>query len=390
LKIKNTLYMTLILLITSFATVQTAVAQIPCGPTPVPSPSLVVNWPQFHFDAAHSGCNPYESILSPDTVGNLVLKWQYTTGGAVESPPAVANGVVYVGSDDDYLYALNASTGALIWKYYAHYSAEYAPAVANGVVYAFTAGAVVALNANTGALIWQEHTTGGYGSGITVLNGTLYVACGRNAYALDAGTGNLIWQSQDIGVVDNSQPAVANGKVYVGSEDGGLYALNASTGAVLWVAPLGQVNSSPAVANDMVFVSAGPVFALNADTGTIIWSYSILGIYCGNFRACGPSVANGLVYALDGGAGFYALNANTGGVVFDDLLYGGSSPAIANGVAYIGDGGGGINAVNASTGAFLWQYQTTFAVVSSPAVANGMMYVGSNDGHLYAFHLPGH
>ena len=45
------------------------------------------------------------------------LLWKYTTGYHVFSSPAVANGVVYVGSADNNLYALNASTGALLWKY---------------------------------------------------------------------------------------------------------------------------------------------------------------------------------------------------------------------------------------------------------------------------------
>jgi outer membrane protein assembly factor BamB len=40
-----------------------------------------------------------------------------TTGFFVESSPAVANGVVYVGSDDDNVYALNARTGAKLWSY---------------------------------------------------------------------------------------------------------------------------------------------------------------------------------------------------------------------------------------------------------------------------------
>ena len=43
--------------------------------------------------------------------------WSYTTGELVDSSPAVANGVVYVGSYDHNVYALNASTGALLWSY---------------------------------------------------------------------------------------------------------------------------------------------------------------------------------------------------------------------------------------------------------------------------------
>ena len=52
-------------------------------------------------------------------------------------------------------------------------------------------------------------------------------------YALNAGTGALLWKyATEDGVY--SSPAVANGVVYVGSDDDNLYALNASTGALLW------------------------------------------------------------------------------------------------------------------------------------------------------------
>ena len=74
-------------------------------------------------------------ILSPATVGNLVLKWNYLPGSGTESSPAVANGVVYIGADDRNLYALNASTGALLWKYMTGNAVYSSPAVANGVVY---------------------------------------------------------------------------------------------------------------------------------------------------------------------------------------------------------------------------------------------------------------
>jgi outer membrane protein assembly factor BamB len=58
--------------------------------------------------------NPCEKVLNVKNVGSLQKLWSYTTGGEVNSSPAVANGVVYVGSEypDHKLYALNASTGA--------------------------------------------------------------------------------------------------------------------------------------------------------------------------------------------------------------------------------------------------------------------------------------
>jgi len=54
-------------------------------------------------------------------------------GGLVNSSPVMANGVVYVGSYDGNVYALNARTGALLWKYTTGGAVESSPAVANGV-----------------------------------------------------------------------------------------------------------------------------------------------------------------------------------------------------------------------------------------------------------------
>ena len=91
-------------------------------------------WAEFHRHDM-TRWNPCEKVLNVKNVGKLGLKWSYATGG-VDSSPAVANGVVYVGSYDHNGYALNARTGAKLWSYttgneIVHSSA----AVANGVVY---------------------------------------------------------------------------------------------------------------------------------------------------------------------------------------------------------------------------------------------------------------
>jgi outer membrane protein assembly factor BamB len=69
------------------------------------------NWDQFHFSANHEGVNPYENVLSPATVTGLDVNWIFATGNLVSSP-AVVNGLVYITSYDDSVYAVNASTGA--------------------------------------------------------------------------------------------------------------------------------------------------------------------------------------------------------------------------------------------------------------------------------------
>ena len=50
--------------------------------------------------------------------------WNFSTGAKIWSSPAVANNIVYIGSDDHDIYALNAQTGAQVWKFTTTVKAE--------------------------------------------------------------------------------------------------------------------------------------------------------------------------------------------------------------------------------------------------------------------------
>jgi hypothetical protein len=145
-----------------------------------------------------------------------------------------------------------------------------------------------------------------------------------------------------------SSPAVADGVVYVGSDDYNVYALNATTGTKIWNYPTGStMYSSPAVADGVVYVGSDDynVYALNATTGTKIWNYP------------------------------------TGSTMY-------SSPAVADGVVYVGSDDYNVYALNATTGTKIWNYPTGSYVYSSPAVADGKVYVGSDNGKVYCFGPP--
>ena len=78
-------------------------------------------------------------------------------------------------------------------------------------------------------------------------NGIVFIGSTNSTlYALDASTGTLLWSVLTGGAV-NSTPVVADGVVYVGSADGSLYALDARSGDILWTGPTGGEVSSPAV-----------------------------------------------------------------------------------------------------------------------------------------------
>src|SRR6266566_9365886 len=238
------------------------------------------NWSMYGFDLLHTHLNPYENVLSPSNVSKLQLDWSFTTGAFIHSSPAVVNGVVYVGSDDQNVYALNSTTGAKKWSFHAGGGIDFSsPAVANGVVYIGSGDHnVYALNATTGVELWSFTTGNEVRSSPTVANGVVYVGSDdQDVYALDAKTGLKKWSfATGGGVLD--APAVAHGVVYIGCGAGTVYALNATTGALLWRFSTGftNFNSSPAVANGVVYIGSGDhnVYALNATTGAKLWSFT--------------------------------------------------------------------------------------------------------------------
>jgi outer membrane protein assembly factor BamB len=356
--------------------------------------TVSADWAQFHFDAQHTGFNPFENILSPETAANLTTRWTYTTG-SVETPPVVVNGVVYAGSlcDEFCFYALDASTGELLWNYPATPNQATALAVANGVVYFSSMEPdryLYALNASTGALLWKraENLSGTP----TVANGVVYITESCNLEALNAATGALLWTySPDCRFGVSTAATVAYGVAYVGTDYGFLYAVDTGTGTFLWKFAGTQYQGfgPPAVTNGTAYVDGGDgiLYALDANTGALLWEYAT------GYGAAGssPAVANGAVYVGGGDGNFYALDANNGALrwAFPTGGLPGTSPALANGVVYFGIAyGNDIFALDASTGALLWSFTTGDWIFSSPAVVNGMVYIGSLDGNLYVFGLP--
>src|SRR5207248_7043561 len=103
---------------------------------------------------------PPNQVIYPENVSGLKKAWTCTTGDAIESSPVVAGGIVYIGSKDHALYALDARTGAEIWSYTTGGAIYSTPTVVDDVVYIGSRDAnLYAFEARTGALLWS-YTTG--------------------------------------------------------------------------------------------------------------------------------------------------------------------------------------------------------------------------------------
>jgi outer membrane protein assembly factor BamB len=370
----------------------TAVAQGTSGQAAQAPFTVQANWPQFRYSQVHKGRNPYENVLNSGNVGSIDLDWSYTTSGALTSSPAVVSGTVYVGSADDHLYAINATTGALVWKFQTGNSiVDSSPAVVNGIVYVgSTDHYLYAIQATTGVLSWKFQTGAAIYSSPAVVNGTVYVgSTDDNVYAVNATTGTQVWKFKTGNQVVSS-PAVVNSVVYVGSYDDNLYAINATTGVQLWkYATASKISSSPAVSEEVVYVGSQDtnLDAINASTGVLIWEYAAGGV------VETPSVASGVVYVGSDNGVFAWINAYSGAYIAKETFSSAvtfSPTAVSNGLAFIGQSNGYVFAFYlAVTGQEGWRAATGAGITGQPAVVNGVVYVASQDSSLYAYDLNG-
>jgi outer membrane protein assembly factor BamB len=340
------------------------------------------DWPMYLHDSAHTGATASAGPTEP------VELWRFQAGDDLVTSVAVVNGVVYVSGDD--IYALNAYTGAKIWNYTTTDYPYSSPAVSEGVMFVGIDNNILALNASTGTKIWSYPTKGRVVSSPAVVDGVVYVGSFESVlYALNASTGSKIWNypSMDVGYVAyrtevKSSPAVVDGVVYFGSWDDNVYALKASTGEKIWNHTMRDgVDSAPAVSEGTVYVSSnfGYLYALNAATGEEIWSFRVSDLVQ-RLQGFSPTVADGVVYVHSSDFGeLYALDAYTGDLKWENSGSFHGSAAISGDVVYIGT-----TAITASTGEGIWHFTTYGPVYASPVVSNGVVYVASGDTYLYA------
>jgi outer membrane protein assembly factor BamB len=274
------------------------------------------------------------------------IRWTTDTGQTHNwSSPAVVRGIVYVGGGE--VSAIRASTGAVLWTVNTG-DDTWSPTVSNGVVYVGSKGGkLYAIRASNGSILWTrvigDTEASGTSQAPTVADGVVYVNSGSNDLsALDAVSGRVEWTVQLGGEAD-APPAVVDGVAYAPSTES-LQALDASTGHVLWTAPVGGELSPPAVGEGLVFVGGSDgLSAFDAATGALRWT-APLG-YC---VESSPAVANGVVYVVgarldEGSADLYALDAVTGEALWSAPIEsegGRPDPRVVNGFVYAGSESG--------------------------------------------------
>ena len=345
--------------------------------------------PGFRGNAAHPGVYDTAPLAKFTQV-----KWKFKTRGLVVSSPAVVNGMLFVGSADHNLYAIDIATGTQKWIFKTGSGVASSPAVSSGIVY-FTSydGNFYAVDAATGQLRWKFQTGGEhrytathlhgsqpaaeampdpfdiYLSSPLVAQGAVFFGSGDgNVYSLHASDGSLNWKFHTNDVV-HASPVIADGKLYIGSWDSYFYALDAATGRQLWRFKTGEdpsihnqvgIQSSAVVTDGLVYFGCrdSNLYALDASTGEKKWAYNNKG----SWVIASPIIYQGDLYFATSDSGmFHALNAKTGAEIFS-LKFSGwptfSSPSIARGMLYVGSHSGKLFAINLAQQKIAWEFQT--------------------------------
>ncbi len=254
------------------------------SPVEFPKPRAV-DWHMFMHDLDFSGISADKTLTPP-----LQLLWKFKTGGPLHASPVVANGVLYIGSTDGKLYALNAKRWDIKWVFNAGSAIRYSATVLGARVY-FSArnNKVYALNADTGEPVWEFKSKSWMDAPPIVVDGKLYIgAFPSKIYQLNAITGKLeatrertvrirgveygcangefrpiaphynapLWRKQTAG--SNSYPIIANGFVYIGARDGHIHAFDAASKRETWTYQTrGFIDAAPAVSDGILYAASG-------------------------------------------------------------------------------------------------------------------------------------
>ena len=153
------------------------------------------------------------------------LRWKFPTGGQVWSTAAVHDGIVYFGSLDHNVYAVDLAEGRKIWQFGTGGAVTARPVVSGGNVLVGSFDSVFyAIDVNDGSENWRfDGAERWYWGGGVVNDDTVYApSLDGNLYALDVDNGGLRWKLQTEGPILGS-PVIVGDRIAVPSKDGGVY-----------------------------------------------------------------------------------------------------------------------------------------------------------------------
>jgi outer membrane protein assembly factor BamB len=239
-------------------------------------------------------------------------------------------------------------------------------------------------------LVWKFKTGDEVNSSAAINAGRVFIGSNDGfVYAVDLCTGGKIW-SYETGDMVEASPCVVDDQVFVGSSDGFMYALDAETGELKWKYEtdgqiLGAANWTIREDDNttlLVFGSYdGKVYCVDGTTGEVVWEYET-----GNYVNGTPAIGNDKVVVGGCDAKIHVISLANGKRIkqIDSGAYIAASGAIREGQVYMGNYDGVFLRADIDSGQIVWKYtQEDSPFFSSPAIGKNVVVFGGRDSRLY-------
>jgi polyvinyl alcohol dehydrogenase (cytochrome) len=348
---------------------------------------------------------PLESTISNQNVGNLNVKWA-NAGGDVSATPSVSDGVVYYPDYSGNLYAVDATTGAVIWQdilgsFFTSADgltgtvfSRTTPTIDGNVLYVGLQnnGWLLAISRNKGNLLWKTQLDTHPAAVITQspadYNGILYVGMSSleeafaadpsypcctfrgSLSAIDEKTGNVLWKTYTVPDNGNALGGYSGASVWGSTPvvDTSRKLVYITTGNNYTVPADVANGTTPLATNDYV----DAILALDLKTGSVVWAQSHLGLTGDAYTfACfysyqAPNCPDPAGPDYDFGQGVMEVTRTVNGTNQDLVIAGQKS--------------GKLWALDADTGEVAWMYDTGVGYL-----LGGMEFGSATDGQTVYF-----
>ncbi len=325
-----------------------------------------------------------------------------TEGAFVKLAPAVDAGKVYAAGREGEIKAFDAISGADRWEIETDLLISAGVGLGEGLVLVGTSdGDVLALYAEDGTEAWRTKVSSEILARPQIAQSTVVVHTVDGTFTgLDARNGAELWvyshRVPALTLRGTAPPLLVRDLVIAGLDTGKLVVLSLENGGPVFekiIAPprgrtemerLVDIDMEPRVSGDILFVAAyqGNVTAIDMSSGRTVWNLDFS-------SHSGLDVDDRLVYVADDTDVMWALDRNTGAVVWEQEQLKGrrlSGPVVSGSYVVVGDFAGYLHWLNRSDGGVVGRVRVDKkGIAVAPAVAGEILYVLGRGGELSAY-----
>ena len=312
------------------------------------------------------------------------LAWKFECEDEIRGTPTCEHGVIYAGSYDHNLYALDAENGEFIWKYAADGGIVSRPGIHEGTIYFGSEDRRLhAIIQRSGKLSWTYYTNGPIRSSPLIAENHIFIGSDDGfMHAVNSMTGRSSWTT-DVGSPIRSTPIIYHDNLYFGTEAGDFFCLDLS-GQVKWRFKAKRaITGSAIVSQDILFLGSvdSTLYALDVKSGFVIWRFRL-----GKASISTPCMVDNLLFTGSIDNTIYCIDKNSTKEIwrFSTEHQVTGSPILYKDSLYCGSVDKNFYCLEYRTGRLRWNFKTEGPITGTPTAFGDKIYFGSTDHHIYA------